>query len=307
MSDATLILTLGKVIIAAAWADGEVAHDEINCLKDLLFRLPGLTGREWAMLNMYIESPVGAAERKRLVEQLQNQLRTSKDRSLALKSLDDLAVADGVVTEEEKAIIDEIKSQIESVNVGLFGQLGQVVMGSIKRRETALANAPNREEHFEDFIKNKVFYDIQRRLELGKVSLDIPEDRLRKLSLAGGLMARVAHVDLEVTNDEFEAIAHSLEKEWNISSDEAKFVTEVAVSEIGPDMDYYRLTREFFNSTTGEERGYFLNVLFSVASADGFVASEEIEEIRTIANSLRLTHKQFIDAKLTIPKDKRAN
>jgi uncharacterized membrane protein YebE (DUF533 family) len=55
MSDATFILTLGKVIIAAAWADGEVAHDEMNCLKDLLFRLPGLTGREWAMLEMYTE------------------------------------------------------------------------------------------------------------------------------------------------------------------------------------------------------------------------------------------------------------
>jgi uncharacterized tellurite resistance protein B-like protein len=72
-------------------------------------------------------------------------------------------------------------------------------------------------------------------------------------------------------------------------------------------MDYYRLTREFFTSTTGEERSQFLKVLFSVANADGFVSVKEIEEIRAIANSLRLTHKQFIDAKLTIPKDQRAN
>lgn len=307
MSDANFILTLGKVIIAAAWADGEVAHEEVNCLKDLLFRLPGLTGREWAMLDMYIESPVGAAERDRLVNQLQSELRSVEDRSLALKSLDDMVLADGIVSEEEKTIIEEIKSQIETVNVNVFGQLGRIVKGSIQRRESALSDAPNREEHFEDFIKNKVYYGIQRRLELEKESWDIPEDQLRKLSLAGGLMARVAHVDLEVTNDEFKAIADSLEKEWNISSDEAAFVTEVAVSEIGPDMDYYRLTREFFTSTTGEERSQFLNVLFSVANADGFVSAQEIEEIRAIANSLRLTHKQFINAKLTIPKDQRAN
>jgi len=307
MSDANFILTLGKVIIAAAWADGEVAHEEVNCLKDLLFRLPGLTGREWAMLDMYIESPVGVTERERLVNQLRSELRSPEDRSLALKSLDDMVQADGIVSEEEKTIIKEIKSQIETANVSIFGQLGRVVKGSIQRRENALSDAPNREEHFEDFIKNKVYYGIQRRLKLDKASWDIPEDRLRKLSLAGGLMARVAHVDLVVTNDEFTAIADSLEKEWGISSDEAAFVTEVAVSEIGPDMDYYRLTREFFTSTTGEERSQFLNILFSVANADGFVSVKEIEEIRAIANSLRLTHKQFIDAKLTIPKDQRAN
>lgn len=307
MSDANFILTLGKVIIAAAWADGEVAHEELNCLKDLLFRLPGLTGREWAMLDMYIESPVGAAERKRLVEQLQNELRSSRDKSLALQNLDDMVAADGIVSEEEKAIIEEIKSQIETANVSVFGQLGRVVKDSIQRREAALSDAPNREEHLEDFIKNKVYYGVQRRLELGEVSLDIPEDRLRKLSMVGGLMARVAHVDLVVTNEEFEAIVNSLKNEWGISQDEATFVTEVAVSEVGPDMDYYRLTREFFTSTTEEERSKFLNVLFSVANADGFVSSKEIEEVRTIANSLRLTHKQFIDAKLTIPKDQRAN
>ena len=72
-------------------------------------------------------------------------------------------------------------------------------------------------------------------------------------------------------------------------------------------MDYYRLAREFFTSTDREERAKFLNILFSIANADGFVSNEETEEIRAIANSLRLTHRQFIDAKKTIPKDQRAN
>jgi uncharacterized tellurite resistance protein B-like protein len=307
MSDANFYLTLGKVIIAAAWADGEVAHDEVNCLKDLLFRLPGLTGREWAMLEMYIESPVGPAERERLVEQLQNELMSSSDKSIALKSLDDLILADGVVNEDEKVIVNEIKTQIESANTGVFSQLGQVVKNSIQRREAALSDAPNREEHFEDFIKNKVYYEVQRRLELDEASFNIEEGRLRKLSLAGGLMARVARVDLEVTDDEYKAIVSSLINEWGITTEEAAFVTEIAVSEIGPDMDYYRLAREFFTSTDREERAQFLNILFSIANADGFVSNEETEEIRAIANSLRLTHRQFIDAKKTIPKDQRAN
>jgi uncharacterized tellurite resistance protein B-like protein len=256
---------------------------------------------------MYIESPVGAAERAHLLEQLQEEMRSSRDREIALKALDDLAMADGVITDEERAIIAEMKSQIEHANVGLLGQLGRVVRGSMQRREAVLANAPNREEHFEDFIKNKVYYAVQRRLASDDVILDIPEDRLRKLCLAGGLMARVANVDLEVTNDEFTAISESLIEGWGINPEEAAFVTEVAVSEIGPDMDYYRLSRGFFNATTIEERIQFVKVLFSVADADSFVSSQEIEEIRTIANGLHLTHKQFINAKLTIPRERRAN
>jgi uncharacterized tellurite resistance protein B-like protein len=307
MSEANFLLTLGKVIVAAAWADGEVAHEELNCLKDLLFRLPGLTGREWATLEMYIESPVGTTERDRLLEQLQQEMRSTQDRTLALQALDDLAMADGVVTDEERAIITNMKAQIEHANVGLLGQLGRVVRGSMQRRDAALANAPNREEHFEDFIKNKVYYAVQRRLESGDTDLDIQEDRLRKLCLAGGLMARVANVDLEVTDDEAAAISESLIAGWDINQEEATFVTEVAVSEISPDMDYYRLSRGFFNATTIEERIQFVKVLFSVADADGFVSSEEIEEIRTIANGLHLTHKQFINAKLTIPRERRAN
>ena len=77
MSDKNLILTLGKVIIAAAWVDGEITLEETNSLKDLLFWVPHagykqglqITGRDWAMLEMYIQAPVGDAERARLIEE----------------------------------------------------------------------------------------------------------------------------------------------------------------------------------------------------------------------------------------------
>ncbi len=307
MSDTNLILTLGKVIVAAAWADHEIAHEEINSLKDLLFHLPELTGRDWASLEMYIESPVGAAERELLVEQLKDALRSSADKELAIRALDDLVAADGVVTDEERLVVEQIKEEIQAVNVGVIGLMGKLIGGSLSRRQAALAEAPNREEHFEDYIKNKVYYGIKRRQELGEAELEIPEAKLRKLALAGGLMARVAHVDLVLTEDEFAAIVDALQSGWGIDRNEATFVAEVAVSEIGPDMDYYRLCRGFFDTTETEERTRFLKVLFAVADADGEVSSREIEEIRAIANSLRLTHKQFIDAKLTIDRDRRAS
>jgi uncharacterized tellurite resistance protein B-like protein len=312
MSDKNLILTLAKVIIAAAWADGEMTLEEINSLKDLLFRLPRaggvqIAGREWARLEMYIESPVGAAERARLVELLQAALRTSKDRALALSALEDLIQADGAVTDEERAVMEEIKTAIEAVDVGVIGQLGRLIRGTVQRRSQAVAEAPNREEYFEDFIKNKVYYAVRQRLNLGQVDVDIPEADLRKLSLAGGLMARVAHVDREVTEGEFDMMVHALQAGWEITQKAATFVAEVAVSKVSADLDYFRLTRQFSTSTTGDERARFLDVLFAVADADGHVSHHEIEEIRRIARSLNLTHKQFIGAKLKVPRERRAN
>jgi hypothetical protein len=91
-----MIMTLGKVIVAAAWADGEVAHDEVNSLKDLLFHLPELNARQWAELEIYLESPVDAAERTRLVEELRGEIRSVADKQLAISALHDLVEVDGV-------------------------------------------------------------------------------------------------------------------------------------------------------------------------------------------------------------------
>jgi uncharacterized tellurite resistance protein B-like protein len=94
---------------------------------------------------------------------------------------------------------------------------------------------------------------------------------------------------------------------WELSDVEAALVAETAVSTITKGMDYYRLSRRFFESTTEDERVRFMDALFAVADADGRVSYEEIEEVRTIATVLKLTHKQFIDAKLKIPRERRAN
>lgn len=306
MAEKETIMTLAKVIIAAAWADGEITLEETNSLKDLLFWVPHagykhgteITGRDWAVLEMYLNSPVGDKERARLVTELQDALRSPQDRNLALSALDELIRADGVVADEELAVMDEIRTAIEAGDLGIFTPLARLVRGPLQRRSQAVANAPNREEYLEDFIKNRVYYSVRQRLNLSEGELDIPDEDLRKLSLTGALMARVANVDQDVTKDEFDSMVKALQAGWDINPEEATLVAEVAVSEVSADLDYFRLTREFFTSTTEEERVRFLDILFAVAAADGQIDHYENEEIRRIAFSLNLTHQQFIDAKL---------
>jgi uncharacterized tellurite resistance protein B-like protein len=318
MSDRTLIFTLAKVIIAAAWADGQVSHEEVNSLKDLLYQLPRagkeggargdgglqMSGREWARLEMYIDQPIDEAERARLIADLQNALRSPRDRQLARQALDEMVGIDGEISPTEQAVVAEVKQAIDDVNLSLFMQLGRMVGGAVARR-TAVADAPNRERYFEDFVKNKVFYAVSHRLHVAQSELDIPEADLRKLSLAGGLMAKVAHVDQNVSEAEFGAMVQALQTHWEVDEVTAVFITEVAVSEAAKKLDHHRTVRQFATHTTPEERRHFLNVLFAVAVADGLAAYDEIEEIRAIARTLNLTREAFIAAKLKLPRDQR--
>ena len=114
MSRSTVIMPLAKVMIAAAWADGVVSNDEINCLKDLLFQLPEMTARDWSELEIYIDSPVGEAERERLVAELNHVLSKREDKALALKMIDELASADGEIPDDERVVIEEITEAIEA-------------------------------------------------------------------------------------------------------------------------------------------------------------------------------------------------
>jgi uncharacterized tellurite resistance protein B-like protein len=168
-----------------------------------------------------------------------------------------------------------------------------------------LAGAPNREDYFEDYVKNKVYYGLRRRLDTGETELDLQEDVLRTLALAGGVMAQVARVSRGVTKQEMAAMVEALKTYWHLPPEQAQFVAEVAVDKTASQLDRYRLVREFADACTYEERADFLNVLFAVAAADGLASFREIEEIRRISENLKLSHQDFITAKLKVPRDQR--
>ena len=297
MPTENLVMTLGKVIVAAAWVDGEITEDEINSLKDLLFHLPRsdeaaagrLTEQEWARLDIYIDSPVDAAERARLIADLQDAVQSEADKELVISALRDLVRADGQVTAEEKIVFAEVKTALNDISTGFFGFLNQLMGGAISRRSAAVINAPNREEHLDAFIKNKVYYSVMRRLQAEGKDLKLSNEELRKLSLAGGLMARIAHADEVVTDEEKATMAQLLQEAWSVSNEAATLVAEIAVSEVNQDIDYFRLSRQFANQTHIDERVAFVDALYEIAAANGNTSPEKRAEVKNVAHSLNVT------------------
>ncbi len=306
MAHAIFVMALAKFIVATAWADGKLANDELNALKDLLFRLPDLSGEEWAELEVYIDAPVSAAERTRLQEELIKSLRSSSDKAVAKNMIEKVVTADGVVSPEEKSVLEEVGRALENADVGLFAKLNQLLGGSVSRRTQAAAAAPNREEDIPHFIQNRILFRVKRHREADGHRGELDERELAKWCLAGGLMARVAWVDQNISTKEKAAITKSFREKWGLNGEAAEMVTEIAASSVAKGLDFFRLTRSFFESTERPERLAFLDCLFSVANACGKTSFEEIEEIRAIAKGLKLDHDEFIQAKLRLPREDRS-
>ena len=295
-----LVEILGKVVLAAGWADHKLTSDEKENLKDLLFQFQRsvIDPQEDSLFEMYTKSSIDTAERERLVQELREAIWSQEDKAVVLSALQKMLESDGTINDDEHAVLSDIKAAIESVDTGIFGDLGRLLRGAMRRRSEAVRNAPNREIYFEDFLKNKVYYEVRRRLDLHRLELEIPEKELRKLSLVGGMMARVAQTDHIVIENETHRIASILQDRWGLSREAAIFVMECAISDVCRDFDYLRMAREFINLTTPAERIQLLDLLFDVANTDGLVSNDELQEITYIADYLLLSHDKVNQAYL---------
>ena len=318
MATRDFILDLGKLMIGIAWIDGRLEQDEINALKELLFLLPDISGEEWMHLELYMTHAVSDAERRDLLDRVLSGIRSSGDKQLVLETLEKLVAGDGAGRGAvgdapepalnlskggvpESAFVEDIRQDLEGRSTGLLGHLTAPFRQTLKRK----ASQGARENRIEDFIKNTIYYQLTSELQQQGRTLSIPETEARKICLAAGLMAHVAWVDNEVCHREREAMTLALRELWNVPADEARLITEMSQARIMHGLDLVRLTSGFCHHTTIEERKAFLRCLFAIANAAENTSHDEIEAIRQIAKSFELPHQEFIEAKLTIPRQDR--
>ena len=305
MPDRKFIMDLAKLLIAAAWADGSLQNEEINALKDLLFNLRDVTGDEWSHLEIYMDSPVGPEEREKLLAAVLEQIESDEDKQLVVATLENLFQADGIVTGEEITFLDEVKKGVLDVDTGVLARLSKMITTAISGRGRTYSSAAQRESQIDDYIENNVYYHLKSESEKKGIKFDLPSEQVKKLCLAAGILARISAVDANISEDEKRTIKDVLSKQWHLSEQQAEIVTEISCDRTLKGLDYFRLTRGFFDCTTLDERRSFIKCLFRIANVSEKTSHDEIEEIRKISNSLKLTHKDFIEAKLTIPDEDR--
>lgn len=300
MSKDIFTMDLSKLLIAAAWVDGKLQNEEINSLKDLIFSLEGINAEQWAELEIYIDSPVTSQERDELLKKVLGQIKTEQDKVFIIDTLEKLVQADGIVGDKEAKVMSELKEEIVSVKTGVLATISQIIKGAINKRSDQYLSSTQRETMIGDFIKNTIYYQLVSDAKKKGLEINLDDQKIRKLCFAGGLMAKVAAVDSEISDEEKKAMKKYLSGLWGLSEIEAELVAEISCQRILKGLDYYRLTRGFCECTNYDERRIFLACLFQIANACKKTSFDETEEIRTISQSLKLTHKDFIAAKLTI-------
>ena len=124
------------------------------------------------------------------------------------------------------------------------------------------------------------------------------------LACLSGLLARIAFVDLNINEGEIQSMVKAVQETTKYPREVAEKVVRIARSEVEELVDhehhlYTRPLNKFFGK---EEKEMVLRLLFQVAAADGSVENLESEEIRRISKELRLSHRQFVQAKMTVRK-----
>lgn len=305
MADKRFILELGKLLIAAAWADGTLTTTEINGLKELLFQLPDISGEEWMELELYMASPVGEEERQRLLDRVLERIGSPTEKALALETIEKLIPPGAAEGDQQREVVQQLHDDLEQKSGGFLSHLQRPFRRILNLRGKQYTEEHDRESRVEDFIKNTIYFQVTMELRDRGITFDLPDADIRKLCLAAGLMARVAGIDRIVSPEETKVMSDVLQRRWTLTEEQAQLVAEISHHRIFRGLDGVRLVKRFKDLTTRTERQEFLHCLFEVANAAAQTALEEIEEIRSIARGMDLTHQDFLDAKLVIPREER--
>jgi len=277
-------LALFKVLIAAAWADSRVSQSEINYLKRLS-QLFNLTDGDWLELQPYLEDAPSPDAVDMLFKDLLGRIATPLGRNEAVRHLEEILKADANMTADEHDFLEEyvfVLKQASTVQL-LTGRLKGLFQ---KRPPAAVVD-------LDEFIKNKIFFKLKRRIGVAQVTGD-----MYRLCLLGGLLGIVAQADGEIAPAELQEIRHRLQGLGTFEPDALDTLMAIIEEESVRGLDRSRLIAEYAAPLGFEERVELLDLLFGVAVADGGLTHAELEELRGISSALNLSHRQYINAKL---------
>ncbi len=295
-----LAFKTARLIIALAWGDGKIDHEELNAVKELMFALPDLTEHEWARLDIYLDSPVNDQERNHLAGEVLNAIKTPRDKERVIDMIGSLMPTGRELNKQDRALIDDILKQVNLEETGLIKIIGGLSRKFIQFQKDADHDSETREKYLEDYIRNRFLYDLRK----SETPPEMEDGKLRKLCCAAALMGRVAFVDENISKDEKIMIRDILVSDWGLDTLEADCIAELMDQHASNGMEYHYLTYHFFKVTSGSERHDFIRSLFRIAHARDHASHEEMEVIRDIAYALKLTNRDFIRAKIaTKPKD----
>jgi len=288
-----------RVLIAAAWADGEMTYEELNSLK-AYFRELDLDSEALAALEPYLADPIGEHEARTIIDDFL-ALARSGERETLVAAVRDMVLADNQLADGEKQflhLLDRAKEEASTARV-FVGQLKRLWGGHVAAGDDRF----RRSDLLDEFVRNRVLYQVKRKLMAasGISALDEETEReLRYVCTVGALLGQVAAADHVFDADERATIAELLDSISALQPSDVDIIVDIIESEVLSDVGYHPFVRELDEIASADDKRQLLTLLFEVAAADGSISHEEHEEIRKISKALHIEHSEFIAAKQAI-------
>ena len=116
----------------------------------------------------------------------------------------------------------------------------------------------------------------------------MPPAEARLIASAAYTLARAAHADLEISDDETAAVERELQRDGALDEPTAVLVTQMAklqAKTVGGTEDYV-VTREFKALATPAQRLDVMRACFAIGAASGTISAEESAVLNQIAGEL---------------------
>lgn len=125
----------------------------------------------------------------------------------------------------------------------------------------------------------------------------LPADRARFLAGFAYVLARAAHADLHISDEESRAMERIVVEHGHLPAAQAALVVGIAKSHsrlIGATEDYL-VTREFVRASTEQERLDLLRCCYVVGAVDGSISAEETGTLSQIADELNVDRERLTE------------
>lgn len=112
------------------------------------------------------------------------------------------------------------------------------------------------------------------------------------------LMLEAAHVDGECSSDELEHVVSTLTTKLGVDRKDIDELIDRAYKKRDDSVDLFTFTRYMNEHYSKEEKIAVMEAVWRVIHIDGRLEGHEDHFAHKLANLLRLTHKELIDAKI---------
>jgi len=298
-------LALAKMLISAAWVDGEIQPAERDFLKDFIFSLPHVDEATWQGLQTYFAEPVDDAERIFLLQELRRLLTRDTQLHLVTKSVRQVFLADGKVLPEEVKAARQITRILQGTEEDSDVEMTNVMKAHLSRMRSSYSASPFAkagEQEGKGFPESVfTFFNEQG------YSIDIDESARNRICLLGCLLAVVANADGELDPTEKQVAKEYLLRWWKLDANAAAYVLQIMSSDAAKELELAIIARRLYEATSDEDRKLLLKTLLAISAADGRILKEEIDECYRIARLMKIPAQEIEDAMIHIPRRREVN